>query len=94
MSRIALDAEGLIYAAAEDEGTILVFAPDGRRLGAFTSSAPGGLKRPQGLVVDPELDRLYAVDLGNSRVQAFDLDRVRAALGIRDAPRFRAPSYI
>jgi len=74
---IAFDRDNILYAANEDEGTIEVFRETGERIGAFTSAARGGMKKIQGLAVNSQGTKLYVCDLGNMRIQVFDLTTVK-----------------
>lgn len=74
---LAFDRDNILYAANEDEGTIEIFREMGERLGSFTSAAPGGLKKIQGLAVNPQGTKLYVCDQGNMRIQVFDLGAVK-----------------
>jgi DNA-binding beta-propeller fold protein YncE len=71
------DNDGILYAGNEDEGTVVLFAEKGERLGAFTSEEKGGLKKIQGLAVNREKTRLYVCDEGNMRVQVFEVARIK-----------------
>jgi DNA-binding beta-propeller fold protein YncE len=74
---IVFDHEGILYAANEDDGTIERFRETGERLGSFTSAAKGGLKKIQGIAVNPQGTKLYVCDQGNMRIQVFDLAAVK-----------------
>ena len=68
---IVCHPDGRLFAANEDEGIIEIFDASGRRIDRFTSAAPGGFKKIQGLALNPAATRLYVADLGNARIQVF-----------------------
>ncbi len=74
---IVFDKEGFLYGANEDEGVIDLFTEKGDLAGIFTSSEQGGLKKIQGLAVNKEGTKLYVCDLGNGRIQIFDIKTIK-----------------
>ena len=74
---IVFDKEGYLYGANEDEGVIDLFTEKGDLAGIFTSTEQGGLKKIQGLAVNKEGTKLYVCDLGNARIQIFDIKVIK-----------------
>ncbi|MEQ8186762.1 MAG: NHL repeat-containing protein [Candidatus Eremiobacterota bacterium] len=74
---IVFDKEGFLYGANEDEGVIDLFTEKGDLAGIFTSNEQGGLKKIQGLAVNKEGTKLYVCDLGNVRIQIFDIKTIK-----------------
>jgi len=70
---VALDSEGNVWVADEENNRIAEFDPAGDFIQVFgqTGSANGYLNRPASLAVDANGDILVA-DAGNSRIQKFD----------------------
>lgn len=64
-------AEGLVYVADSYNHRIQVFTPRGRLVALFGAGGegPGELDRPTDIVV--ARDRLFIVDFGNHRVNAY-----------------------
>lgn len=77
---IVFDKEGFLYAANEDEGVIDLFTEKGDLAGIFTSNEQGGLKKIQGLAVNKEGTKLYVCDLGNVRIQIFDIKTIKETI--------------
>jgi DNA-binding beta-propeller fold protein YncE len=77
---IAFDNEGTLYASDEDEGTVELLAESGTRLGSFTSSEKGGMKKVQGLAMNSQRTKLYVCDEGNMRIQVFDIPSIKRAV--------------
>lgn len=68
---ITIDAADRIYVSDVTSSSISVFGPDEKFL--FTISRPD-LKRPTGLAVDTENDRLYVVDTPSHKIFVFSLN--------------------
>ncbi len=67
---VAVDREGRMYVADSGQPTLRVFDYDGTPLPPFDLAAPEGDKppRPGSVVLSPEGDRLYVLDVANDRV--------------------------
>ncbi len=68
---IAVDSGGAIYVADAQQGSILVFFPDGTFFQAWHSAAQRHFSGALGIGIDEE-GTLYAPDPANSRVQKFN----------------------
>ncbi len=75
---IAVDRNGRVYLADFNNHRILVFAPDGSRIAAWTSSLLPAMT-PTGLTLDETNSRLYVADMWNNRFQVFEAFPVCAA---------------
>ncbi|MBM3935483.1 MAG: hypothetical protein FJ319_14540 [SAR202 cluster bacterium] len=73
--QMAVDSNEDIYVTDEGANRVVVYARDGRFIGAWGrhGSGDGELDRPAGIAFDPD-DNVYVVDSLNHRVQKFSKD--------------------
>ena len=91
---VAVDDEGRVYVADSVRGTVFVLDQD-REL--VLEIGGGSLRRPTGLALSPEQDRLYVVDTLACRVVTFDrMGRQVGSFGERGVGpgEFNAPTHI
>jgi len=71
---IALDANDNIYVTDSKAGKIFIFEPSGKYKGVFGSlkRGEGFFKRPTGIAIDPETQRVYVTDTLRDRVYILD----------------------
>jgi len=71
---IALDAKDNIYVTDSKAGKIFIFEPSGKYKGVFGSlkRGEGFFKRPTGIAIDPETQRVYVTDTLRDRVYILD----------------------
>ena len=91
---LAIDDRGRVYVSDVTSRTISVFGPDEKFLFAVTHP---DLKRPTGLAVDTENERLYVVDTPSHMIFVFDLaGNLIRVIGERghDAGTFNFPTDV
>jgi len=81
---LAFDDRGLLYVLDEDDGRILVFQAE-VLIGVLSSTEP--ILSGDGMAFDPELNHLYVVDQGNTRVQVFDVESIHRLLKLAPSHR-------
>lgn len=74
-SAVSVGPDGTIYRSAPEEDVVVMYTPDGEKIGTLgeSGSGKGQFDEPFGLTFDSQ-GNLYVVDRRNFRVQKFDPD--------------------